>query len=326
LSVAADGAGGLLLTWSDYRSGIKSDPYVQRVTGDAALAPGWSGDGLLASTGSGNHESPIIAADGTGGAYLVFNTLTDLYRVYAQHVTGAGSLSPGWPPEGLRLTSLAGSQSGVTIVSDGMGGAIAAWDDARPTDYDIYAQQLAPNGPTAVAISLVRAEAEADRVRLTWFGPDAVNLAISVERRTAVSDWTTLDSPEASSDGTLRYEDRSVLAGERYAYRLSYREGAEFNYSAETWVQVPRLEFALRGLTPNPAVGELVVSFSLADATPARLELYDLHGRLTLTRDVTGAGTHSIRLAERGALPAGIYTVRLRQGTQQANKRAVLLH
>ena len=118
-----------------------------------------------------------------------------------------------------------------------------------------------------------------------------------------------------------------MVPGARYGYRLSYREGADLAYSEETWVEVAAPRFALRGIAPNPSAGDAVVSFSLASAEPATLEVYDLGGRLVLTRVVEspGARTHTVRLGVDGALPAGVYTVRLRQGTLAASARAVFI-
>jgi hypothetical protein len=69
-----------------------------------------------------------------------------------------------------------------------------------------------------------------------------------------------------------------------------------------------------------------VVSFSLAGAEPARLELFDLNGRLVVSHEVgsPGMGTRSVRLAGRGRLAAGLYTLRLRQGPKVATARTVI--
>src|SRR5262249_36727872 len=134
-----------------------------------------------------------------------------------------------------------------------------------------------------------------------------------------------LDTLNPDGTGKLIYEDRDVTPGMHYAYRLSYPDGGSTSYTAETWVTVPALQFALHGLTPNPSAGDPVVAFSLALPEPAFLELYDLSGRSVLSREVgsLGTGTHSLRLGAR--LPAGVYTLRLRQGDAVAVSRAVIL-
>src|SRR2546426_6318038 len=47
---------------------------------------------------------------------------------------------------------------------------------------------------------------------------------------------------------------------------------------------------ALAGFSPNPAVGEPVVSFSLAGLGGARLEIFDVFGRAVVSQPVGGLG------------------------------------
>lgn len=82
----------------------------------------------------------------------------------------------------------------------------------------------------------------------------------------------------------------------------------------------PAEAFALGRPSPNPArAGALTVRFALADASAARLELLDVAGRAIEVRDVgaMGAGAHTVVLAAARGLRAGLYFVRLRQGTHE---------
>src|SRR5688572_8562069 len=74
---------------------------------------------------------------------------------------------------------------------------------------------------------------------------------------------------------------------------------------------------SLAGARPNPArAGEATILFSLADDTPATLELYDVRGRRVAapSLDGLGSGTHSIRIDGVVVLAPGVYIVRLIQG------------
>jgi hypothetical protein len=86
-------------------------------------------------------------------------------------------------------------------------------------------------------------------------------------------------------------------------------------------------EFALAGPRPSPGARILTVAFSLPSSSPARLELLDLAGRKIIARDVgaLGPGSHVVNLAEGRALPAGVYLIRLTQGSRSAMSRAVVL-
>lgn len=334
VNLTGDGSGGCFVAWVDYRDVFlnASDVYALRVRGDGTLAPGWTAQGTRVSTAVGYQLTPKVVADGVGGVYLVYNDYAeDGYKVATQHLTGNGQLAPGWAPQGVRLAQVFGPQQYHRAIPDGMGGVIAVWEDGRDAlnngNYDIYAQRIGVDGPVPVLISLVSAEVEAGLVRLTWYAGVEASFVASVERRAETGEWERLGSITTDGSGTLTYEDRAVTPGTRYAYRLAYPEGDGTGFTTETWVTVPALRFALRGLTPNPSAGDPVVAFSLVSAEPASLELFDLHGRLVLSREVgtLGVGAQSVRLEGRGRLAAGVYTVRLRQGTEVATARAVIV-
>ena len=71
----------------------------------------------------------------------------------------------------------------------------------------------------------------------------------------------------------MRYEDRSVTPGARYAYRLGYDDGGIESFTAETWIEVPlAAALGLEGFHPNPATEHVTVAFSLPAGGRASLE------------------------------------------------------
>lgn len=329
LRMTGDAMGGVLLTWYDYRhrNGFSDEIFALRMDSSGARLPGWPEDGLRITQNPPFDSFPDLAADGAGGAYLCWEWESNLQgfdrRVAVQHLAGDGTLVPGWPVSGYFIPTVIQSQV-PRIVADGEGGAIVAWEDIGQ---HVRVLRFASDGPVPVLVSLASAETHPGLVRLTWHAADGTVRIAQVQRRVETSDWEVLTSITADGNGLLRYEDRTVRAALRYGYRLAYRDGADQAYSAETWVEVPALSFALRGLTPNPSAGDPLVTFSLAGEAPATLEMHDLAGRLVFAREVgvSGAGTHSIRLGAAGRLPAGVYTVRLRQGPDLATARAVII-
>lgn len=77
---------------------------------------------------------------------------------------------------------------------------------------------------------------------------------------------------------------------------------------------------------PNPSAGTFQLAFSLPDAAPARLELFDLRGRRCASREVgaLGAGRHTITLGEANAQVPGVYFARLQRGGTSRVQRVVL--
>jgi hypothetical protein len=329
LRMAPDGTGGALLTWYDYRPPpTGGEIYALRLRADGTLAPGWTVDGTRVSdaTATGYEYDPVIAPDGSGGAYLAWNwEYSGARPTLVQHLTGYATVAAGWPAYGVRLAP-SPAQFEPRIASDGRRGAIVAWDEQCCGRMGMYAQRFVLDGPVAVLLSLVSADAEPDRVTLVWHAAEGASLAATVERRGMGSDWLPLAAVTADGTGRIEYQDRGVIAGERYGYRIAYTEDGITRRSAETWVDVPRtLSLALEGLRPNPSVGALTVAFTLPSWAPATLELLDVGGRRLIGREVgsLGAGGHLLRLDDGLRLAPGMYWLRLTQNGRALIKRGV---
>jgi hypothetical protein len=158
--IATDGAGGAIVTWYDRRSGQPIDPifqdiFAQRVSG--AGVPQWTPDGVAVCTAVSTQMGPVIAPDGAGGAIIAWQDFrSDVsYDVYAQHVRADSTIAPGWPVNGVALSSASSSQETPQIVSDGAGGAIVTWFNVisppsfGPIYRDVYAQRVLANGTIA---------------------------------------------------------------------------------------------------------------------------------------------------------------------------------
>ncbi len=212
--------------------------------------------------------------------------------------------------------------------------------DASPTPYvyklavtDVHGNTsryavVMPNGAVATLASLVAVDAQPDRIRLTWYAAGNPGLSATVYRRTASTAWTSLGQIASDGTGYLRYEDRSVLTGMQYGYRLGIVDGGAEAFVGEAWGTAVRLTLALEGARPNPAVaGQLRVSFTLPEAAQARIELIDVGGRRMAARDVgsLGPGRHSVDLGEDVNIPPGIYLARLTQGGRSLMRRIVVL-
>ena len=181
---------------------------------------------------------------------------------------------------------------------------------------------------TPVMLSLVSAQADPERVRLTWYAAGGRGAAATVYRCAASGPWSALGQVAADGSGQLVYEDWEVTPGARYGYRLGVVDQGREVFAGETWVDVPRVaELALAGVRPNPATKALAVMFSLPDAAPARLEAFDLAGRRVAAREVgpLGGGSHEVRLGEGRALAPGVYLLRLTRGERVLKARAVIV-
>ena len=325
LEAVEDGEGGLYLTWYDYRD-PGGEILAARVTPQGALAPGWTVDGTYLSerlTPAAEY-APVIAPDGRGGAYVVWEIARSWVPEVVsqiQHLAGDGTVAPGWPMGGSRVAPSQYMDDPI-VVPDSAGGAIVIWGE-----FGLYAQRFAADGVVGVRLALTSAEATAERVRLAWHGAGASALEAQVERRGEATDWRALGLAEATGADALTFEDRDIVAGERYAYRLSYREDRALRHTAEHWLDVPMAAaLALAGFAPNPSPGAARIAFTLPDDSPVTLEVHDIAGRLVMRRDVgaLGAGRHVMPLDRTASLDAGVYIIRLRSAASQRTVRGVV--
>jgi hypothetical protein len=174
--IVADGAGGAIVTWLDYR-GANPDIYAQRVS--AAGTPQWTGDGVVVCAAALNQYEPRLASDGTGGAIVTWHDGRSGagYDVYAQRI-GAGG-SPLWTANGVALCTATGDQAYAWPTSDGAGGAIVAWTDYRGLTGDIYAQRISGAGTTQWAFNGVATSTAVSNQTGVELAPDGAGGAIA---------------------------------------------------------------------------------------------------------------------------------------------------
>ena len=143
--ICSDGADGVIITWTDYRSSTDYDIYAQRVGPSGAIV--WVVDGVVMNNNVAYDQiDPKIVSDGLGGAIASW---TD-YRtgitadIYAQRVNSTGAVQ--WTATGVIICTASGDQIFSQLTSDGNNGAYITWEDHRNAgNSDIYAQRIASN-------------------------------------------------------------------------------------------------------------------------------------------------------------------------------------
>jgi hypothetical protein len=140
--LASDGAGGAIVAWQDHRNDIP-DIYAQRVNFWGTVQ--WTTNGVAICVTAGIQQRPTIASDGAGGAIVAWQDARGAnYDIYAQRVNASGTVQ--WPANGIALCTVTGNQLNPQLISDGAGGAIVAWQDARSDSADIYVQRVSAAG------------------------------------------------------------------------------------------------------------------------------------------------------------------------------------
>jgi hypothetical protein len=145
MEVTADGYGGAIITWEDYRLLLFSKVYAQRVNASGNVY--WTTNGVSICSGAGDQLLPCIASDGAGGAIIAWSDeRTGYLDIYINRVNSSGSVL--WGASGAPMCTATRGQTRPEIAADGAGGAVLVWQDGRPEtmDFQIYAQRVNENG------------------------------------------------------------------------------------------------------------------------------------------------------------------------------------
>jgi len=142
----SDGAGGVIITWQDYRDSLDSgsDIYVQRMTSSGT--PVWTANGVAVCTELYDQISPQLSLDGANGVVITWEDYrgASYGNIYAQRIDSTGSAT--WTENGVIICGAGGWQGNPSIVTDGGGGGIVVWEDRRGNGVEIYAQHIAADG------------------------------------------------------------------------------------------------------------------------------------------------------------------------------------
>lgn len=332
IAPAPSGGADVVLTQA---LGDHGDIVAQRV--DSVGVAQWTAQGVSVAAALGEQSGARASSDGAGGLYCVWEDSraggTDLY---AARLDAAGA--PQWAEGGIALAAAAGAQRAPSLVSDGSGGVVVAWQDLRDGKQDFaYAARLAANGsqawtsggvvPTSLAFS--RSDASGGVVQLEWFGAGAVFTSASVERsEQGRGEWTAIAEIESDASGFFRFRDEEAVAGHSYGYRVAVFADGALMRTAPFWIAVPeRTVLALSAPEPNPARTALQVTFTLAGGSVAKLELLDVAGRRVQQWALDGlaAGAYTRRFAPAGHVAPGVYALRLSEGGRSVTRRVALV-
>ncbi len=296
-SAVADGLGGAIVAWRDYRNGI-NDIYAQRV--NASGLSEWVANGVAVCTAPNGQDRPAILSDGLGGAIITwFDGRNADIDVYAQQFSAEGIAQ--WAPDGVALSTGMNEQSDPTIVTDGVGGAIVTWQDLRSeTNFDLYAQRISNAGD------------------LQW--------DVGVPVCTASN--SQLD-PVMISDGVggaiVAWEDHRGGHTDVYARRIGSDGGPT---SLRPTPGYPRL--SIHTSYPNPFGMATLIGFELGSDSDADISVFDVRGRKvrSLARGPVRKGTHQVSFDgmddQNQQLPSGVYFCRLTAAGETVVRKLVL--
>ncbi len=141
-SITTDMAGGIIVTWSDWRSGLERDIYAQRI--DASGNMLWQLDGAIVTVQIEREHNERIVSDGAGGCIIAFEKQVGNWEIWAQRLNSAGVTM--WGPGGVPVTTIISNRRNPKLQKDHSNGAYVTWQDNRSGDYDVFVQRLSSTG------------------------------------------------------------------------------------------------------------------------------------------------------------------------------------
>ncbi len=141
--VAATNNGGVVIVWEDFRSGVQSDIYAQRIRSDGEKL--WQHDGVPVTTAPffqnfpkithvKNDRTVIFWEDGRNGYYEIWGNMLDST---GQKLWGANDRS---------IFARYGNASYPKLITDEHGSSFVTWRHNARGQYDVYAQRLDTSG------------------------------------------------------------------------------------------------------------------------------------------------------------------------------------
>jgi hypothetical protein len=330
--IIADGNGGAIVTWEDYRTGTTMDIYAQKIS--AAGAMQWGVNGMAVCSNSFTQIRPQLTSDGAGGGIFVWedNRVVPEYHIYTQQISSAGVAAS---IDGILVSSPAGEQIRAQLTSDDNGGAIIIWQEGFSASSDIYAQRINSSGLVqwttgGVEVCVMDNEQsypeiisdENGGVFIIWSDrrdlSDNSNIYAQYLNSSGVKQWTTdgvavatandyQEYPAFTSDGAggllVTWEDSRSGNDDIYAQNICAAGNlGECNTSIS--------EEHAGELKAFVNQEELTVELSKLNETRGNLLLTDLSGRVILNQPNLNLQSNSYTI-NIGSLASGIYTLSL---------------
>ncbi|MEA3496264.1 MAG: T9SS type A sorting domain-containing protein [Bacteroidota bacterium] len=195
--------------------------------------------------------------------------------------------------------------------------------DSRTNDYTL-----------PVELQSFSAELVKGKVELNWKVASEIDIVGYILDRKDNGDWTEIAGVSELSAGNTnyKYSDEKVEAGKTYTYRLSNIElSGEKVILEEVTIAIPQntfstIQFQLAKNYPNPFNPVTTIEYSISEAGPVKLQIYNMRGQLveTLVNENKNAGYYSINW-DASNVSSGIYIYRLIAGNNnQTRKMSVI--
>lgn len=263
-ALATDGAGGIIVAWSDLRAG-NYDIYAQRLNPSGFVQ--WTTDGVPVVIGAGDQRASGVAPDGVGGAVVVWQDLSRVitYDIRAQRLNAAGARY--WASSGVAVSLALNSQLGRALTTDPAGNPIIAWNDGRTgTGGSAMVQRIDRSSylgnptPRVVSVRDVPND-QGSHLKLTWTASPLDNVDIRGINHYEIQRWNGTSWPlyDTFTPGPFPRYSEVVLAladstSPSSAFtRFRVVAVGQSGTPDQVWISAPDSARSVDNLAPPPA-------------------------------------------------------------------------
>lgn len=332
--ISSDGAGGAIISWIDMRSESHGDIYIRKITSSGS--PHWPTNGVPICTVAGIQYSHGHIADGNGGAIVTwYDWRYGSWGIYAQNVNTSGAVQ--WMTDGIPIYIVYSSErKKPVLISDGVGGAIFAWEDERSGNFDIYADRINAQGsrPVATLLRYYSAELEAGCITVNWNLLEAgKDMEFFILRDAGSETFKEISMPQISREGlSFEFRDKECEPENTYSYRVDVSDENGRRVLFETRpIPIPALPLTLYQNHPNPFNPSTTIKYYLPGKCHVTLDIYDISGRkiARLIDRNQPKGHFDLKWNGRdnkgNPASSGIYFYSLKAGKETVSKKMILL-
>jgi len=152
----------------------------------------------------------------------------------------------------------------------------------------------------------------------------------TVYRRMSGGSAVELADIQADAQGVLSYYDIDLVPGYRYHFELAVRSTEGELRVGQQSIDAPDAALAalaIERVAPNPSAGAFRIAFRRPNLAPARIEVLDVSGRRVFGQDLGGeyGARGALDIGRQTTLDAGLYLVRLIQGSESVSAKAVVV-
>jgi hypothetical protein len=324
-----------IICWNDPRTSTANlDIYAQKINlnGVPQWSPNTAGsEGIPIVTATGSQGASAVEFslidNGSGTAWIVWNDpriSTSDYNIYAQKLNSDGTIV--FATDGILISNATGNQRYLTSISDGAGGVITSWRDARTANNgEIYASRLYANGTLPVTYaSFTASKNTLNEVSLVWNIASENNTdEYLIERKGETGDFVTIGIVKAQKLSSYNFTDRNPLLENNY-YRIKAKDfDGTLSYSDIRTIKIDALNADALNIYPNPTSDRLNVN--ITKAGKYQLKLVDQSGKIVLNKSIelnSGVNDLGVSLS---SFSSGVYYLTLTNDVHYINKKIIKL-